>query len=259
MNKKSKNLEYSRILKPYRKFKSESGGVSRKGKKFRKYAIIIELFNLAWLVLLFKFGFDWFGFWKNILYIIGNLIFALSCIAIYNIVAVNKEMQWRKQEIRKAADKMAGINLQLRQIFPHRLSRSGNLELSRWWGKDEKIVRTYLYRYCRGIRVNQSLLDATNWCYRLGWYRSKEELQDREKRIAELEERIQELEEQLQDTEERERQAVRKIEEQIVSLDEDDLESNIKKLLAEGVKQTDVAELLGTSQSKVSRVKRKMR
>lgn len=232
--------------------------MSRKGKKFRKYTIIIELFNLTWLVLLFKFGFHWFGFWKNILYIFCSLAFILACIAIYNIVAVNKEMQWRKQEIRKAADKMAGINLQLRQIFPHRLSRDGNLELSRWWGKDEKIVRTYLYRYCRGVRVNQSLLDAVNWCYRLGWYRSKEELQDREKRIAELEERIQELEEQLQDTEERERQAVRKIEEQIVSLDEDDLESNIKKLLAEGVKQTDVAELLGTSQSKVSRVKRKM-
>ena len=168
-------------------------------------------------------------------------------------------MQWRKQEIRKAADKMAGINLQLRQVFPHHLSRDGNLELSRWWGKDEKIVRTYLYRYCRGVRVNQSLLDAVNWCYRLGWYRSKEELQDREERIVELEERIQELEEQLQDTRERERQAVQKIEEQIVSLDGDDLESNIKKLLAEGVKQTDVAELLGTSQSKVSRVKKKMR
>lgn len=233
--------------------------MSRKGKKFRKYTIIIELFNLTWLVLLFKFGFAWFGFWKNILYIFCSLAFILACIAIYNIVAVNKEMQWRKQEIRKAADKMAGINLQLRQVFPHRLSRDGNLELSRWWGKDEKIVQTYLYRYCRGIRVNQSLLDAVNWCYRLGWYRSKEELQDREKRIAELEERIQELEEQLQDTEERERQAVRKIEEQIVSLDEDDLESNIKKLLAEGVKQTDVAEILGTSQSKVSRVKKKMR
>lgn len=232
--------------------------MSKRGRKLKKYTIITELINLAWLVLLFKFGSSWFGFWKNILYIIGNLIFALSCIAIYNIVTVNKEMQWRKQEIRKAADKMAGINLQLRQVFPHRLSRNGNLELSRWWGKDEKIVRTYLYRYCRGIRVNQSLLDATNWCYRLGWYRSKEELQDREERIAELEERIQELEEQLQDTRERERQAVRKVEENAVLL-EDDLESNIKKLLAEGVKQTDVAELLGTSQSKVSRVKKKMR
>lgn len=43
------------------------------------------------------------------------------------------------------------------------------------------------------------------------------------------------------------------------SILEDNLESNIKKLLAEGVKQTDVAELLGTSQSKVSRVKRKTR
>lgn len=232
--------------------------MSRKGKKFRKYTIIIELFNLVWLVLLFKFGSSWFGFWKNILYIIGNLIFALSCIAIYNIVTVNKEMQWRKQEIRKAADKMAGINLQLRQVFPHHLSRDGNLELSRWWGRDEKIVRTYLYRYCRGVRVNQSLLDAVNWCYRLGWYRSKEELQDREERIAELEERIQELEEQLQDTRERERQAVQKVGENTVLL-ENDLESNIKKLLAEGVKQTDVAELLGTSQSKVSRVKKKMR
>lgn len=232
--------------------------MSKRGRKLKKYTIITELINLAWLVLLFKFGSSWFGFWKNILYIIGNLIFALSCIAIYNIVAVNKEIQWRKQEIRKAADKMAGINLQLRQVFPHHLSRDGNLELSRWWGKDEKIVRTYLYRYCRGIRVNQSLLDATNWCYRLGWYRSKEELQDREERITELEERIQELEEQLQDTEERERQAVRKVEENMVLL-EDDLESNIKKLLAEGVKQTDVAELLGTSQSKVSRVKKKMR
>lgn len=232
--------------------------MSKRGRKLKKYTIITELINLAWLVLLFKFGSSWFGFWKNILYIIGNLIFALSCIAIYNIVAVNKEIQWRKQEIRKAADKMAGINLQLRQVFPHHLSRDGNLELSRWWGKDEKIVRTYLYRYCRGIRVNQSLLDATNWCYRLGWYRSKEELQDREERIVELEERIQELEEQLQDTEERERQAVRKVEENMVLL-EDDLESNIKKLLAEGVKQTDVAELLGTSQSKVSRVKKKMR
>lgn len=232
--------------------------MSRKGKKFRKYTIIIELFNLVWLVLLSKFGFGWFGFWKNILYIFCSIAFAFICLSIYNIVAVNKEMQWRKQEIRKAADKMAGINLQLRQIFPHRLSRSGNLELSRWWGKDEKIVRTYLYRYCRGIRVNQSLLDAVNWCYRLGWYRSKEELQDREERIVELEERIQELEEQLQDTRERERQAVRKEEENTVLL-EDDLESNIKKLLAEGVKQTDVAELLGTSQSKVSRVKKKMR
>lgn len=232
--------------------------MSKRGRKLKKYTIITELINLAWLVLLFKFGSSWFGFWKNILYIIGNLIFALSCIAIYNIVAVNKEIQWRKQEIRKAADKMAGINLQLRQVFPHHLSRDGNLELSRWWGKDEKIVRTYLYRYCRGIRVNQSLLDATNWCYRLGWYRSKEELQDREERITELEERIQELEEQLQDTEERKRQAVRKVEENIVLL-EDDLESNIKKLLAEGVKQTDVAEILGTSQSKVSRVKKKMR
>lgn len=231
--------------------------MSKRGRKLKKYTIITELINLAWLVLLFKFGSSWFGFWKNILYIIGNLIFALSCIAIYNIVAVNKEMQWRKQEIRKAADKMAGINLQLRQVFPHHLSRDGNLELSRWWGKDEKIVRTYLYRYCRGVRVNQSLLDAVNWCYRLGWYRSKEELQDREERIAELEERIQELEEQLQDTRERERQAVRKAEENTVLL-EDDLESNIKKLLAEGVKQTDVAEILGTSQSKVSRVKRKM-
>lgn len=232
--------------------------MSRKGKKIRKYTIIIELFNIGWLVLLFKFGFGWFGFWKNMSYIFFSLVFILACIAIYNIVTVNKEMQWRKQEIRKAADKMAGINLQLRQIFPHRLSRSGNLELSRWWGKDEKIVRTYLYRYCRGVRVNQSLLDAVNWCYRLGWYRSKEELQDREKRIAELEERIQELEEQLQDTRERERQAVQKVEENIVLL-EDDLESNIKKLLAEGVKQADVAELLGTSQSKVSRVKRKTR
>lgn len=231
--------------------------MSKRGRKLKKYTIITELINLAWLVLLFKFGSSWFGFWKNILYIIGNLIFALSCIAIYNIVAVNKEMQWQKQEIRKAADKMAGINLQLRQVFPHRLSRNGNLELSRWWGRDEKIVRTYLYRYCRGVRVNQSLLDAANWCYRLGWYRSKEELQDREERIAELEERIQELEEQLQDTRERERQAVRKAEENTVLL-EDDLESNIKKLLAEGVKQTDVAEILGTSQSKVSRVKRKM-
>lgn len=232
--------------------------MSKRGRKLKKYTIITELINLAWLVLLFKFGSSWFGFWKNILYIIGNLIFALSCIAIYNIVAVNKEMQWRKQEIRKAADKMAGINLQLRQVFPHHLSRDGNLELSRWWGRDEKIVRTYLYRYCRGVRVNQSLLDATNWCYRLGWYRSKEELQDREERIVELEERIQELEEQLQDTRERERQAVRKAEENTVLL-EDDLESNIKKLLAEGVKQTDVAEILGTSQSKVSRVKKKMR
>lgn len=232
--------------------------MSKRGRKLKKYTIITELINLAWLVLLFKFGSSWFGFWKNILYIIGNLIFALSCIAIYNIVAVNKEMQWRKQEIRKAADKMAGINLQLRQIFPHRLSQNGNLELSRWWGKDEKIVRTYLYRYCRGIRVNQSLLDAVNWCYRLGWYRSKEELQDREERIVELEERIQELEEQLQDTREREQQAVQKIEENTVLL-EDNLESNIKKLLAEGVKQTDVAEILGTSQSKVSRVKKKMR
>lgn len=231
--------------------------MSKRGRKLKKYTIITELINLAWLVLLFKFGSSWFGFWKNILYIIGNLIFALSCIAIYNIVAVNKEMQWRKQEIRKAADKMAGINLQLRQVFPHHLSRDGNLELSRWWGRDEKIVRTYLYRYCRGIRVNHSLLDATNWCYRLGWYRSKEELQDREERIVELEERIQELEEQLQDTREREQQAVRKVEENTVLL-EDDLESNIKKLLAEGVKQTDVAEILGTSQSKVSRVKRKM-
>lgn len=231
--------------------------MSKRGRKLKKYTIITELINLAWLVLLFKFGSSWFGFWKNILYIIGNLIFALSCIAIYNIVAVNKEMQWRKQEIRKAADKMAGINLQLRQVFPHHLSRDGNLELSRWWGRDEKIVRTYLYRYCRGIRVNQALLDAVNWCYRLGWYRSKEELQDREERIAELEERIQELEEQLQDTRERERQAVQKVKENTVLL-EDDLESNIKKLLAEGVKQTDVAEILGTSQSKVSRVKRKM-
>lgn len=231
--------------------------MSKRGRKLKKYTIIVELFNLAWLVLLFKFGFRWFGFWKNILYIFCSLVFILACIAIYNIVAVNKEMQWRKQEIRKAADKMAGINLQLRQVFPHRLSRDGNLELSRWWGKDEKIVRTYLYRYCRGVRVNQSLLDAVNWCYRLGWYRSKEELQDREERITELEERIQELEEQLQDTEERERQAVQKVEENTVLL-EDDLESNIKKLLAEGVKQTDVAELLGTSQSKVSRVKRKM-
>ena len=232
--------------------------MSKRGRKLKKYTIITELINLAWLVLLFKFGSSWFGFWKNILYIIGNLIFALSCIAIYNIVTVNKEMQWRKQEIRKAADKMAGINLQLRQVFPHRLSRNGNLELSRWWGKDEKIVRTYLYRYCRGIRVNQSLLDATNWCYRLGWYRSKEELQDREERIAELEERIQDLEEHLPDTRERELHAVRNVEENAVLL-EDDLESNIKKLLAEGVKQTDVAELLGTSQSKVSRVKKKMR
>ena len=232
--------------------------MSRKGKKFRKYIIIIETLSLAWLVLLFKFGFQWFGFWKNILYIFCSLVFILVCIAIYNIVAVNKEMQWRKQEIRKAADKMAGINLQLRQVFPHRLSRDGNLELSSWWGKDEKIVRTYLYRYCRGVRVNQSLLDAVNWCYRLGWYRSKEELQDREERIVELEERIQELEEQLQDTRERERQAVQKVEENTVLL-EDDLESNIKKLLAEGVKQTDVAEILGTSQSKVSRVKKKMR
>lgn len=167
-------------------------------------------------------------------------------------------MQWRKQEIRKAADKMAGINLQLRQVFPHRLSQNGNLELSRWWGKDEKIVRTYLYRYCRGIRVNQSLLDAVNWCYRLGWYRSKEELEDRENRIVELEEQIQNLEEQLQDAREREVQAVQKVEENIMSL-EDDLESNIRKLLLEGVKQTDVAEILGTSQSKVSRVKKKMR
>ncbi len=232
--------------------------MSKRGRKLKKYTIITELINLAWLVLLFKFGFGWFGFWKNMSYIFFSLVFILACIAIYNIVTVNKEMQWRKQEIRKAADKMAGINLQLRQVFPHRLSRSGNLELSRWWGKDEKIVRTYLYRYCRGIRVNQSLLDATNWCYRLGWYRSKEELQDREERIAELEERIQELEEQLQDTEERERQAVQKGEENTVLL-EDDLESNIKKLLAEGVKQTDVAEILGTSQSKVSRVKKKMR
>ena len=232
--------------------------MSKRGRKLKKYTIITELINLAWLVLLFKFGFGWFGFWKNMSYIFFSLVFILACIAIYNIVTVNKEMQWRKQEIRKAADKMAGINLQLRQVFPHRLSRSGNLELSRWWGKDEKIVRTYLYRYCRGIRVNQSLLDATNWCYRLGWYRSKEELQDREERIAELEERIQELEEQLQDTEERERQAVQKAEENTVLL-EDDLESNIKKLLAEGVKQTDVAEILGTSQSKVSRVKKKMR
>ena len=232
--------------------------MSKRGRKLKKYTIITELINLAWLVLLFKFGFGWFGFWKNMSYIFFSLVFILACIAIYNIVTVNKEMQWRKQEIRKAADKMAGINLQLRQVFPHRLSRSGNLELSRWWGKDEKIVRTYLYRYCRGIRVNQSLLDATNWCYRLGWYRSKEELQDREERIAELEERIQELEEQLQDTEERERQAVQKVEENTVLL-EDDLESNIKKLLAEGVKQTDVAEILGTSQSKVSRVKKKMR
>lgn len=232
--------------------------MSRKGKKFRKYIIIIETLSLAWLVLLFKFGFRWFGFWKNILYIFCSIAFAFICLSVYNIVAVNKEMQWRKQEIRKAADKMAGINLQLRQVFPHHLSRDGNLELSRWWGRDEKIVRTYLYRYCRGIRVNQSLLDATNWCYRLGWYRSKEELQDREERIAELEERIQELEEQLQDTEERERQAVQKVEKNTVLL-EDDLESNIKKLLAEGVKQTDVAELLGTSQSKVSRVKKKMR
>lgn len=258
MNKKSKNLEYSRILKPYRKFKSESGGVSRKGKKFRKYTIIIELFNLVWLVLLFKFGFGWFGFWKNILYIFCSIAFAFICLSIYNIVAVNKEMQWRKQEIRKAADKMAGINLQLRQVFPHRLSQNGNLELSRWWGKDEKIVRTYLYRYCRGIRVNQSLLDAVNWCYRLGWYRSKEELEDRENRIVELEEQIQNLEEQLQDAREREVQAVQKVEENIMSL-EDDLESNIRKLLLEGVKQTDVAEILGTSQSKVSRVKKKMR
>lgn len=232
--------------------------MSRKGKKFRKYTIIIELFNLVWLVLLFKFGFGWFGFWKNILYIFRSIAFAFICLSIYNIVAVNKEMQWRKQEIRKAADKMAGINLQLRQVFPHRLSQNGNLELSRWWGKDEKIVRTYLYRYCRGIRVNQSLLDAVNWCYRLGWYRSKEELQDREERIVELEERIQELEEQLQDTREKEQQAVQKIEENTVLL-EDNLESNIKKLLAEGVKQTDVAEILGTSQSKVSRVKKKMR
>ena len=232
--------------------------MSKRGRKLKKYTIITELINLAWLVLLFKFGFGWFGFWKNMSYIFFSLVFILACIAIYNIVTVNKEMQWRKQEIRKAADKMAGINLQLRQVFPHRLSRSGNLELSRWWGKDEKIVRTYLYRYCRGIRVNQSLLDSTNWCYRLGWYRSKEELQDREERIAELEERIQELEEQLQDTEERERQAVQKVEENTVLL-EDDLESNIKKLLAEGVKQTDVAEILGTSQSKVSRVKKKMR
>ena len=232
--------------------------MSKRGRKLKKYTIITELINLAWLVLLFKFGFGWFGFWKNMSYIFCSIAFAFTCLSIYNIVAVNKEMQWRKQEIRKAADKMAGINLQLRQVFPHRLSRSGNLELSRWWGKDEKIVRTYLYRYCRGIRVDQSLLDATNWCYRLGWYRSKEELQDREERIAELEERIQELEEQLQDTREREQQAVRKVEENTVLL-EDDLESNIKKLLAEGVKQTDVAELLGTRQSKVSRVKKKMR
>lgn len=231
--------------------------MSKRGRKLKKYTIITELINLAWLVLLFKFGSSWFGFWKNILYIIGNLIFALSCIAIYNIVAVNKEMQWQKQEIRKAADKMAGINLQLKQVFPHRLSQNGNLELSRWWGKDEKIVRTYLYRYCRGIRVNQSLLDAVNWCYRLGWYRSKEELEDRENRIVELEEQIQNLEEQLQDAREREVQAVQKVEENIMSL-EDDLESNIRKLLLEGVKQTDVAEILGTSQSKVSRVKRKM-
>ena len=232
--------------------------MSRKGKKFRKYTIIIELFNLVWLVLLFKFGFGWFGFWKNILYIFCSIAFAFICLSIYNIVAVNKEMQWRKQEVRKAADKMAGINLQLRQVFPHRLSQNGNLELSRWWGKDEKIVRTYLYRYCRGIRVNQSLLDAVNWCYRLGWYRSKEELEDREERIAELEEQIQNLEEQLQDAREREVQAVQKVEENIMSL-EDDLESNIRKLLLEGVKQTDVAEILGTSQSKVSRVKKKMR
>ena len=231
--------------------------MSRKGKKFRKYTIIIELFNLVWLVLLFKFGFGWFGFWKNILYIFCSIAFAFICLSIYNIVAVNKEMQWQKQEIRKAADKMAGINLQLRQVFPYRLSRSGNLELSRWWGKDEKIVRTYLYRYCRGVRVNQSLLDAVNWCYRLGWYRSKEELEDRENRIVELEEQIQNLEEQLQDAREREVQAVQKVEENIMSL-EDDLESNIRKLLLEGVKQTDVAEILGTSQSKVSRVKRKM-
>ena len=232
--------------------------MSRKGKKFRKYTIIIELFNLVWLVLLFKFGFGWFGFWKNILYIFCSIAFAFICLSIYNIVAVNKEMQWRKQEIRKAADKMAGINLQLRQVFPHHLSRDGNLELSRWWGRDEKIVRTYLYRYCRGVRVNQSLLDATNWCYRLGWYRSKEELEDRENRIVELEEQIQNLEEQLQDAREREVQAVQKVEENIMSL-EDDLESNIRKLLLEGVKQTDVAEILGTSQSKVSRVKKKMR
>ena len=162
--------------------------MSKRGRKLKKYTIITELINLAWLVLLFKFGFGWFGFWKIMSYIFFSLVFILACIAIYNIVTVNKEMQWRKQEIRKAADKMAGINLQLRQVFPHRLSRSGNLELSRWWGKDEKIVRTYLYRYCRGIRVNQSLLDATNWCYRLGWYRSKEELQDREERMAELKE-----------------------------------------------------------------------
>lgn len=232
--------------------------MSRKGKKFRKYTIIAELINLLWLVLLFKFGSGWFGFWKNTLYIIGSLIFALSCIAVYNIVTVNKEMQWRKQEIRKAADKMAGINLQLRQVFPHHLSRDGNLELSRWWGKDEKIVRTYLYRYCRSIRVNQSLLDATNWIYRLGWYRSKEELEDRENRIIELEEEVRNLEEELQVAREREVQAVQKAEENVMLL-EDDLESNIRKLLAEGVKQTDVAEILGTSQSKVSRVKRKMR
>ena len=106
--------------------------------------------------------------------------------------------------------------------------------------------------------MNQSLLDATNWCYRLGWYRSKEELEDRENRIVELEEQIQNLEEQLQDAREREVQAVQKVEENIMSL-EDDLESNIRKLLLEGVKQTDVAEILGTSQSKVSRVKKKMR
>ena len=231
--------------------------MSRKGKKFRKYTIIVEALNLVWLILLFKFGFGWFGFWKNVLYIFCSIAFAFICLSIYNIVAVNKEMQWRKQEVRKAADKMAGINLQLRQVFPHRLSQNGNLELSRWWGKDEKIVRTYLYRYCRGVRVNQSLLDAVNWCYRLGWYRSKEELQDRENRIVELEEQIQNLEEQLQDAREREVQAVQKVEENIMSL-EDDLESNIRKLLLEGVKQTDVAEILGTSQSKVSRVKRKM-
>ena len=236
--------------------------MSRRGKQFRKNVVIIELVNLVWFIILLKSGIGWFGFWKNLLYLAVCLLVAFFAIAIYNIVSVNKEQVWQRQEIKKAADKMAGINLQLRQVFPHCLSREGNLELSRWWGKDEKIVKTYLYRYCRRIKVDQNLLDAVNWCYRLGWYRSKDEIKLKDEQISQLEQEIESLEEQLQNciastiTESIANVQTEGEQASILHLD-NDLEENIKKLLLEGVKQTDIAQLLGTNQSKVSRVKKK--
>lgn len=240
--------------------------MSQKRKKLRRVIIAIELAIICRIWWLIQCGFVIYG-WKMLLHILGSAAAAIVIYAWYFFLAESKDHRWRREEAQRAADKMAGINIQLSKLYPGEDYKGDNIRLSRWYKTDDEIMKQYLIRY-RSVKATPANMETANWCYRLGWYRQAQYSQER---LEGLEEYINELEEQLADVQSQNsvlrsqnmephglEEGLELLEPEQRSPSADNLEEQIKELLRNGITQTEIAQRLGTSQAKVSRVKRKM-